>query len=266
MRMPRALQENPMKEKINMDNSLEIKKEETKQMLIKYNMELMKLPLEHIKLIEKITEKQISSSGSNLKDWVVSELGEEIFEIFYKGYSEKQWMRPCEQIPASIGKRLPIRYDYNDAYHDTKYCGIPKDGNYTQIFEKLLDGIEVQLETDFKDLDWKKLAKKLVYCGPIDELFNYKHGPLEYRSLSFKTEIKDTDNFQGVSQMNFTSVDVPWTRIVEHKWFSPKPTKKTVITYEYPESWDASKERFYPVGDQKNNDIYKKYKDKISCK
>ena len=210
---------------------------------------------------QKITEKQISSSGSNLKDWVVSELGEEIFEIFYKGYSEKQWMRPCEQIPASIGKRLPIRYDYNDAYHDTKYCGIPKDGNYTQIFEKLLDGIEVQLETDFKDLDWKKLAKKLVYCGPIDELFNYKHGPLEYRSLSFKTEIKDTDNFQGVSQMNFTSVDVPWTRIVEHKWFSPKPTKKTVITYEYPESWDASKERFYPVGDQKNNDIYKKYKD-----
>ena len=119
----------------------------------------------------------------------MSELGEEIFEIFYKGYSEKQWMRPCEQIPASIGKRLPIRYDYNDAYHDTKYCGIPKDGNYTQIFEKLLDGIEVQLETDFKDLDWKKLAKKLVYCGPIDELFNSKYQMWKNISKENKTTI-----------------------------------------------------------------------------
>lgn len=211
-----------------------------------------------------VLEKQIKNpSCSNLKDWVLSELGEEIYETFYKGYSEKQWMRPCEEIPNAIGKRLPIRFDYNDAYHDTKYCGIPKDGNYTQIFEKLLEGIEVQLNTDFKNLNWKSLAKKLVYCGPIDELLDYKYGPLEYRSLSFKTEIKNTDNFQGVSQMNYTSADVPWTRIIEHKWFSPKPNNKTVITYEYPESWDASKERFYPVNNQINNEIYQKYKNNL---
>ena len=208
-----------------------------------------------------ILEKQIKGSGANLKDWVVSELGEEIFEIFYRGYSEKQWMRPCEQIPSTIGKRLPIRFDYNDAYHDTKYCGIPKNGNYTQIFEKLLDGIEVQLNTDFKSIgNWKNIAKKLVYCGPIDEFFNYKYGPLEYRSLEFKTEIKNTNNFQGVAQMNYTSIDVPWTRIVEHKWFSPKPTDKTVITYEFPQNWDEGKERFYPINNKENNSIFEKYK------
>lgn len=211
-----------------------------------------------------IKEKQIKKDPSNLKDWVEAELGEEIFEIFYKGYSEKQWMRDCSLIPAAVGKRLPIRFTYDDNYHDSKYCGIPKDGNYTQIFEKLLSGIEVQLNTDFNSVkDWRTLAKKLIYCGPIDEFFNYKYGPLEYRSLKFETKILYTDNFQGVAQMNYTQKDIPWTRSIEHKWFSPKQTEKTVLTYEYPDIWEPGKERYYPINNAINNSTYEKYKQEI---
>ena len=198
----------------------------------------------------------------NLQDWVISELGEEIFETFYKGYSEKQWMRDCTEIPASIGKRLPIRLNYDDNYHRSKYCGIPKDGNYTQIFEKMLDGCEVKLNTGF-DHNWRKYAKKLVYTGAIDEFFNYKYGPLEYRSLSFDTKVLPIENFQGVSQMNYTDRAIPWTRIIEHKWLSPKHNPNTVVTYEYPAAWTTDKERYYPVNNKETNEVYSKYKAEI---
>jgi len=208
-------------------------------------------------------EKRKKYDGSNnLKNWIVSQVGEEIFEIFYKGYSEKQWMRDCSEIPASVGKRIPIRFDFNDNYHKSTYCGMPKGGNYTQIFEKMLSGIEVKLNTPLES-GWEKIAKKLIYTGPIDELFDYKYGPLDYRSLRFEHKVLATNNFQGTSQVNYTDKTVPWTRIIEHKWFSPKDTKETVITYEYPESWEQGKERYYPINNNETSALYGKYVQEI---
>lgn len=201
----------------------------------------------------------------NLEEWVQSELGQEIYETFYKGYSAKQWQRPCHEIPCGIGKRLPIRLNYDDRYHEAKYCGIPQNGDYTQIFVRLLEGIDVRLNTEFQE-DWQQYARKLVYSGPIDELLNYQFGPLEYRSLRFDSKILDTENYQGVAQVNFTEESVPFTRVVEHKWFSPKKTEKTIVTWEYPESWSLGKERYYPVGNDLNNGVLQKYQQKIKEK
>ena len=199
---------------------------------------------------------------SNLKEWALSEVGEEIFEIFYKGYSEKQWMKDCAEIPASVGRRLPIRMTFDDNYHNSKYVGMPTNGNYTQIFEKLLENAEVKLEATL-DADWRRYGKQLVYTGAIDEFFNYQFGPLEYRSLKFEHLTLNTDNFQGTAQINYTSKDVPWTRIIEHKWFSPKKTDKTIITYEYPEAWEPGRERYYPVNNDQSFNLYQKYKELI---
>jgi UDP-galactopyranose mutase len=211
---------------------------------------------------QEIEKRKKYDGSNNLKNWIVSQVGEEIFEIFYKGYSEKQWMRDCSEIPASIGKRIPIRFDFNDNYHKSTYCGIPKNGNYTQIFEKMLSGIEVKLNMPLES-GWEKIAKKLIYTGPVDELFDYKYGPLDYRSLRFEHKVLSTDNFQGTSQVNYTDKAVPWTRIIEHKWFSPKDTKGTVITYEYPELWEQSKERYYPINNDETKVLYKKYTQEI---
>lgn len=218
-----------------------------------------KTPQEAQREIEK---RKTFDGNNNLKNWIVSQVGEEIFEIFYKGYSEKQWMKDCSEIPSSVGKRIPIRFDFNDNYHKSTYCGIPKNGNYTQIFEKMLEGIEVKLNTPF-ELDWEKTAKKLIYTGPIDEFFNYKYGALTYRSLRFEHKLLNTDNFQGTSQINYTEKTIPWTRIIEHKWFSPKENQKTIITYEYPEQWEQGKERFYPVNNKETDLLFSKYVQEI---
>lgn len=216
-------------------------------------------PEEAKKLLE---EKRVPiATPKNLEELIISQLGVEIFEIFYQGYSEKQWQTSCKNIPCEIGKRIPIRMTFDDRYHDTKYCGMPANGDYTAIFNQLLDGIEVQVNTDFYSLksNWRTIAKKLIYTGAIDELFDYQFGELEYRSLKFETHVLDTDNFQGTANVNYTDRDVPYTRITEHKWFSPKKTKQTVITYEYPDNWQTGKERYYPINNKKNTQLYNKY-------
>ncbi len=197
----------------------------------------------------------------NLEEFALSQVGRELYEIFIKGFTEKQWGKPCVELPSNIVKRIPIRYNWNDHYHDSKFCGIPI-GGYTRIFEKLLDNIEVKLNTSLEK-DWRRYAKKLVYSGPIDELLDYKHGPLEYRSLRFETKTLDICDYQGIGQINYTEKEIPYTRIIEHKHFDGTTSKKTVVTWEYPEKWELGKEPYYPVDDNKNNEIYKMYKKEI---
>ena len=195
----------------------------------------------------------------NLEEWILSQVGTEIYEIFIKGYTTKQWGREPKLLPSSIIRRLPIRLTFDDNYFFDKYQGIPI-GGYTKIFEKLLDGIEVKLNVDyFKDKEfWDGQCKKVLYTGPIDKYYNYKFGELEYRSLEFKTEIKDVNNFQGNAIINYTDITTEYTRIVEHKHFEFGKQNKTVITTEYPKSVG---EPYYPVNDNINNSIYNKYKE-----
>lgn len=204
----------------------------------------------------ELNKRKLPTNAKNLKDWVLFNLGEEIYHIFYEGYSQKQWGRPCEEIPVSIGARIPIRFTYDDRYHESKYCGIPSNNNYNSLFESLLDGVDVHLNTTFSP-EMTKLAKVTIYTGPIDELFDYRYGKLEYRSLEFETKELQIANFQGTAQVNYTDLAIPHTRIIEHKWFSPKNTSNTVVTYEHP----RGKERYYPIGDEKNIALHKKYLD-----
>ena len=195
----------------------------------------------------------------NLEEWILSNVGTEIYETFVKGYTTKQWGRDPKLLPSSIIRRLPIRLTFDDNYFFDKYQGIPI-GGYTRIFEKLLDGIEVRLNVDyFNDREyWNGQCKKIVYTGPIDRYYNYKFGELEYRSLEFKTEIRDTEDFQGVAIMNYTDTTPEYTRIVEHKHFEFGKQNKTIITTEYPRSIG---EPYYPVNDDINNSKYNQYKE-----
>lgn len=195
----------------------------------------------------------------NLEEWILSNVGTEIYETFVRGYTTKQWGREPKLLPSSIIRRLPIRLTFDDNYFFDKYQGIPI-GGYTKIFEKLLDGIEVKLNVDyFKDKEyWDSQCKKVVYTGPIDRYYNYKFGELEYRSLEFKTEIKDIEDFQGVAIMNYTDTTTEYTRIVEHKHFEFGKQNKTIITTEYPRSFG---EPYYPVNDDINNSKYNRYKE-----
>jgi UDP-galactopyranose mutase len=195
----------------------------------------------------------------NLEEWILSNVGTEIYETFVKGYTTKQWGRDPKLLPSSIIRRLPIRLTFDDNYFFDKYQGIPI-GGYTKIFEKLLDGIEVRLNVDYlNDREyWNGQCKKVVYTGPIDRYYNYKFGELEYRSLEFKTEIKDIEDFQGVAIMNYTDTTPEYTRIVEHKHFEFGKQNKTIITTEYPRSIG---EPYYPVNDDINNSKYNQYKE-----
>jgi UDP-galactopyranose mutase len=195
----------------------------------------------------------------NLEEWILSNVGTEIYETFVRGYTTKQWGRDPKLLPSSIIRRLPIRLTFDDNYFFDKYQGIPI-GGYTKIFEKLLDGIEVKLNVDyFKDKEyWDSQCKKVVYTGPIDRYYNYKFGELEYRSLEFKTEIKDIEDFQGVAIMNYTDTSTEYTRIVEHKHFEFGKQNKTIITTEYPRSFG---EPYYPVNDDINISKYNRYKE-----
>lgn len=211
--------------------------------------------------IIKLNEVKIKiQDPSNLKEFILSKAGWDIFSIFYEGYSKKQWGLDCENIPITIGQRIPIRLSFDDNYHDAIYTGMPIDGNYNPIFENLLNGIEVKLNTEFDKKSWSKIAKKLVYCGAIDEFFDYKYGVLNYRSLRFEEKELQLENFQGCSQMNYTEEKIPHTRIIEHKWFTKnKNTSNTIISYEYPEKWEIGKERYYPIENEQNKNLYKKY-------
>jgi UDP-galactopyranose mutase len=200
---------------------------------------------------------------TNFKGWLLSQVGEEIYRTFYEGYTRKQWGRDPEELPASIAARIPIRLTFDDNYYTDRFQGIPI-GGYTKIVENMLNGIEVQLGCDyFEDRAlFNRIGAQQVYSGPIDRFFEFKHGYLEYRSLRFETEVL-SDTFQGVAGVNYTDVDVPYTRIVEHKHFEFLESSKTVITREYPVRSAPDAEPFYPVNDTLNASIYRKYQEMI---
>lgn len=203
----------------------------------------------------------------NLEEQAISLVGTDIYEKLVKGYTGKQWGRPCTELPAFIIKRLPVRFTYDNNYFNDKYQGIPI-GGYTQIIEKMLDGIEVRLNVDFFEHrgELQSMAKTTVFTGMIDEYYNYKYGELEYRSLRFETEELDCENYQGNAVVNYTEYEVPYTRIIEHKHFEFQcqdgtNNPKTVITKEYPATWKKGDEPYYPMNDDKNNELYRKYQE-----
>lgn len=216
-------------------------------------------------------EEQRKTAGitepKNLEEQAISLVGTDIYEKLIKGYTEKQWERPCTELPAFIIKRLPVRFTFDNNYFNALYQGIPM-GGYTKMVENMLEGIEVRLNVDYlknkEELD--RLAEKVVYTGPIDAYFDYALGALEYRSVRFEMEVLDIPNFQGNAAVNYTDRETPWTRIIEHKWFEfGKDEKgndlpKTVISREYSSEWKAGDEPYYPVNDEKNGELYKKYK------
>ncbi len=196
----------------------------------------------------------------NLEEQAINLVGRDIYEKLIKGYTEKQWGRPCTELPAFIIRRLPVRFTYDNNYFNDRYQGIPIDG-YTSIVEKMIDGIEVKLNTDYlknKD-EWNNIAEKVVYTGPIDAYFNYKLGVLQYRSIAFENEILDIENFQGNAVVNYTDKETPYTRIIEHKHFEFGNQPKTIISREYSKEWSIGDEPYYPINDDKNNELYNKY-------
>ena len=211
----------------------------------------------------KIEEQrqEIKGEPKNLEEQAISLVGRDIYEKLIKGYTEKQWGRPCNELPSFIIKRLPVRLTFDNNYFNALYQGIPM-GGYTKMVENMLEGIEVRLNTDYlenkEELD--SLADKVVYTGPIDAYFNYKLGTLEYRSVRFATEVLDKPNFQGNAAVNYTDAETPWTRIIEHKWFEFGTQPKTVISREYSSEWKLGDEPYYPVNDEKNGALYAEYK------
>ena len=217
----------------------------------------------------KIAEqrKEISGEPKNLEEQAISLVGRDIFEKLVKGYTEKQWGRDCKDLPAFIIRRLPVRLTFDNNYFNALYQGIPTEG-YTKLVERLLDGIEVRLNCDYLEnreaLD--REAKRVVYTGPIDAFYGFRLGTLEYRSVRFETELLDQPNFQGNAAVNYTDRETPWTRIIEHKWFTfgkdeqGNELPKTVISREYSAEWKPGDEPYYPVNDEKNGALYQQYK------
>ena len=220
-------------------------------------------------VMAKIEEqrKEIVGEPKNLEEQAISLVGRDIFEKLVKGYTEKQWGRDCKELPAFIIKRLPVRLTFDNNYFNALYQGIPI-GGYTKLIENVLEGIEVRLNTDYLEnkSDWDSLAEKIIYTGPIDAYFDYKLGTLEYRSVRFETELLEQPNFQGNAAVNYTDRETPWTRIIEHKWFefgkdvAGNELPKTVISREYSSEWKPGDEPYYPVNDNKNGELYGKYK------
>lgn len=196
----------------------------------------------------------------NLEEQAISLIGTDIYEKLIKGYTEKQWGRPCTELPAFIIKRLPVRYIYDNNYFNDRYQGIPV-GGYNVIINNLLKGIEVRLNTDFlKERDlYRNIARRIVYTGPIDAYFNYVLGTLEYRGLRFEFEKHNMENYQGVAAVNYTDRETPYTRIIEHKHFEFGKQPVTWITKEYPSTWHLGDEPYYPVNNKRNQELYQKY-------
>lgn len=211
--------------------------------------------------------KEITGEPQNLEEQAISLVGRDIYEKLVKGYTEKQWGRDCRELPAFIIKRLPVRLTFDNNYFNALYQGIPI-GGYTKMVERLLEGIEVRLNTDYLEhkTELDALAGMVVYTGPIDAYFGFKLGALEYRSVRFETEVLDKPNFQGNAAVNFTDRETPWTRIIEHKWFefgkdeNGADIPKTVISREYSSEWKPGDEPYYPVNDDKNGRLYAQYK------
>ncbi len=224
---------------------------------------------------KEIIDSQIKEAGitepKNLEEQAISLVGKDIYEKLVKGYTEKQWGKRATQLPSFIIRRLPVRFVYDNNYFNDKYQGIPM-GGYTQMIAKMLEGIEVRLDTDFfaEREELRGHAKKIVFTGMIDAYYDYCYGELEYRSLSFETETLDMENYQGNAVVNYTEYEIPYTRIIEHKHFeygcqggygnTGETNPKTVITREYPAAWVKGAEPYYPMNDEKNNALYEKYK------
>jgi len=211
------------------------------------------------KIAEQIAQNKVDEP-KNLEEQAINLVGRDIYEKLVKGYTEKQWGRRADELPPEIIKRLPVRYTYDNNYFNDLYQGIPV-GGYTAMIEKMLDGIEVKLNTDFlaHKEEFLKLAKKIVYTGPIDAYYDYKYGELEYRSVSFETEVLDEENYQGNAVVNYTEYEIPYTRIIEHKHFEFGTQPKTVISREYPSTWKRGDEPYYPINDMRNGELYQKY-------
>ncbi len=212
----------------------------------------------------KIAEQKAAAGitePQNLEEQAISLVGTDIYEKLVKGYTEKQWGRDCKDLPAFIIKRLPVRLTYDNNYFNARFQGIPEEG-YTALVANLLNGIEVQLNTDYLlDKDgWNSKAKTVVYTGPIDAYFDNCYGPLQYRSVRFETEVLDIPNYQGNAAVNYTDRETPYTRIIEHKHFSFGTQPKTVISREYSTEWQPGMEPYYPVNDQQNTALYAQYK------
>lgn len=197
----------------------------------------------------------------NLEEQAISLVGTDIYEKLVKGYTEKQWGRPCTELPAFIIKRLPVRFTFDNNYFNALYQGIPI-GGYTRMVANMVEGIEIKLEEDYlsKKEEWNDVADKVIYTGTIDAFYDYQLGALEYRSVRFETEVLDKPNFQGNAAVNYTDRETPWTRIIEHKWFEFGTQPKTVISKEYSSEWKKGDEPYYPVNDEKNNALYNEYK------
>ena len=216
------------------------------------------------KIEEEIKESKIENP-TNLEEQAISLVGKTIYEKLVKGYTEKQWGMKADELPSFIIKRLPVRFTYDNNYFNDLYQGIPI-GGYTKIIEKMLDGIEVKLNYNYFEhkQELENIANKIIFTGPIDEYYNYCFGELEYRSVRFETEILDMENYQGNAVVNYTEYEVPYTRVIEHKHFEFGKQPKTVISREYSDKWTKEKEPYYPINNERNNELYLKYKNLAS--
>lgn len=219
------------------------------------------------KKIIRNQRNEIDRIPENLEEQAIALVGRDIYEKLIKGYTEKQWGRDCKELPTFIIKRLPVRFTYDNNYFDAIYQGIPI-GGYTKMVANMLEGIEVRLGVDFLENknELECIADKIIYTGPIDNYYDYVFGALEYRTVHFENELLDTDNYQGNAVINYTDKEMPWTRIIEHKWFEfgkdelGKDLSKTVISREYSKEWELGDEPYYPVNDEKNKEKYDRYK------
>ena len=222
----------------------------------------IKTPAEAKAMIEKQVKETGITEPKNLEEQGLSLVGKDVFEKLVKGYTEKQWGRSCSELPAFIIRRLPVRFTYDNNYFNDRYQGIPI-GGYTKIVEKMLEGVDVQTDTDY--FEFRKsnpdIADTTIFTGMIDEYFDYQLGALEYRSVRFETEVLDTDNYQGNAVVNYTEREVPYTRIIEHKHFEFGTQEKTVISREYSSEWKVGMEPYYPVNDEKNSKLFAAYKE-----
>ncbi len=226
-----------------------------------YQMWGVRTPAEAKAKIEAQRREANITEPRNLEEQAISLAGVDIYEKLVRGYTEKQWGRPCTQLPPFIIRRLPLRFTFDNNYFNSRFQGIPM-GGYTAMVERMLEGIEVRLNTDYlADRDyWNAQADKVVYTGPIDAYFGFSLGTLEYRSVRFETEVLDTDNYQGNAVVNYTDRETPYTRIIEHKHFEFGMQPKTVISREYSSEWKPGDEPYYPVNDEKNGQLYQAYR------
>ena len=226
-----------------------------------YTLWGVKTPQEAMEKIEQQRQESGIVEPKNLEEQAISLVGKDIYEILIKGYTEKQWGRKCTDLPAFIIKRLPVRFTFDNNYFNDTYQGIPI-GGYNRLIDGLLDGIEVQVDTDYFEnrAYFDSLAEQLVFTGKIDEYYNYQFGPLEYRTVEFEEEVIDCSNYQGNAVVNYTDREIPYTRIIEHKHFEFGTQSKTVISKEYSSEWKEGSVPYYPVNNDKNEELYQQYK------